>query len=71
MRTVNVHEAKTHFSRVIDAAHAGETILVAKDGKPSARLVPLEPARPRRPPGVLRGLLQLPSTDELLAPPAP
>jgi len=42
MHTVNVHEAKTHFSRLIDAAHAGETILVAKDGKPWARLVPLE-----------------------------
>jgi antitoxin (DNA-binding transcriptional repressor) of toxin-antitoxin stability system len=34
MHTVNVHEAKTQFSRLIDAAHAGETILVAKDGKP-------------------------------------
>jgi prevent-host-death family protein len=68
MRTVNVHEAKTQFSRLIDAAHAGETILVAKDGKPWARLVPLEPAQPRRQPGVLRGLLQLPSTKELLAP---
>lgn len=52
MRTINVHEAKTQFSRLIDAAHAGETILVAKDGKP----------------GVLRGRLQLPSTEELLAP---
>ena len=68
MRTVNVHEAKTQFSRLIDAAHAGETILVAKDGKPWARLVPLEPAQPRRQPGVLRGLLQLPSTEALLAP---
>ena len=51
MRTVNVHEAKTQFSRLIDAAHAGETILVAKDGKPWARLVPLEPDRPLRQPG--------------------
>ena len=40
-RVVNVHEAKTHFSRLIDAAHAGETILMAKGGKPWARLVPL------------------------------
>ena len=47
-RVVNVHEAKTHFSRLIDAAHAGETILVAKGGKPWARLVPLEQPRPRR-----------------------
>jgi prevent-host-death family protein len=48
MRTVNVHEAKTQFSRLIDAAHAGETILLAKDGKPWARLVPLEADQPRR-----------------------
>ncbi|MEA5414480.1 type II toxin-antitoxin system Phd/YefM family antitoxin [Synechococcus sp. BA-132 BA5] len=52
IRTVNVHEAKTQFSRLIDAAHAGESILVAKDGKP----------------WVLRGRLQLPATDVLLAP---
>jgi prevent-host-death family protein len=68
MRTVNVHEAKTQFSRLIDAAHAGETILVAKDGKPWARLVPLETERPQRQPGLLRGQLQLPPIDELLAP---
>jgi prevent-host-death family protein len=67
MRMVNVHEAKTQFSRLIDAAHAGETILVAKDGKPWARLVPLEADQPRRQPGVLRGQLQLPATEELLA----
>ena len=48
MRNVNVNEANTQFSRLIDAAHAGETILVAKDGKPWARLVPLETDRPRR-----------------------
>ena len=36
---VNVHESKTQFSRLIDTAHAGETILVAKDDKPWARLV--------------------------------
>jgi antitoxin (DNA-binding transcriptional repressor) of toxin-antitoxin stability system len=52
----------------IDAAHAGETILVAKDGKPWARLVPLETDRPRRQPGLLRGQLQLPPIDGLLAP---
>jgi len=34
MRIVNVHEAKTHFSRLIDAAHAGETIMLARGGVP-------------------------------------
>jgi len=68
MRTVNVHEAKTHFSRLIDAAHAGETIVVAKGGKPWARLVPLEPSTPMRQPGVLAGLLKLPPPGVLLEP---
>jgi prevent-host-death family protein len=67
-RTVNVHEAKTHFSRLIDAAHAGETIVVAKGGRPWARLVPLEQPSSRRQPGVLAGLLVLPSAEDLLEP---
>ena len=68
MRTVNVHEAKTHFSRLIDAAHAGETIVVAKGGKPWARLVPLDKPAPRRQPGVLESVLSLPSAEVLLEP---
>ena len=43
MRTVvNVHEAKMHLSRLLDQAHAGEEIILAKGGKPYARLMPLE-----------------------------
>lgn len=53
--TVNVHEAKTHFSRLLEQAHAGEEIIVAKAGKPYARLVPLAPAAGRRQPGRLKG----------------
>ena len=68
VRSVNVHQAKTQFSRLIDAAHAGETIVVAKDGKPWARLVPLEQGEPKRQPGVLKGQLLLPAPDDLLAP---
>lgn len=41
LRVVNVHQAKTHLSRLIDDAHAGETIVLAKAGKPWARLMPL------------------------------
>ena len=44
---VNVHEAKTHFSKLLERAHAGEEIVLAKAGKPYARLVPLEGAQPR------------------------
>ncbi len=68
MRIMNVHEAKTHFSRLIDAAHAGETIVVAKGGKPWARLVPLNAPAPRREPGVLAGVLKLPAPEALLEP---
>ena len=66
LRVVNVHEAKTHFSRLIDAAHAGETIVVAKGGRPWARLVPLEQPAATRMPGVLAGRLNLPPLEQLL-----
>lgn len=44
--TVNVHEAKTHLSRLIDRAAGGEEIIIGRAGKPVARLVALEPAPP-------------------------
>ena len=40
MLTVNIHEAKTHLSRFVDQAAAGEDIIIARDGKPIARLAP-------------------------------
>ena len=42
MQTVNIHEAKTHFSRFVDQAEAGEEIVIARAGKPVARLVALD-----------------------------
>jgi prevent-host-death family protein len=57
-KTFNLHEAKTHFSRLVDRAHAGEEIIVAKAGVPYAKLVPITPAqRPPRQPGRYAGLL--------------
>jgi prevent-host-death family protein len=58
MKTVNVHEAKTHLSRLLDRAHAGEEIIIAKSGEPYARLVPLSDRQPRRQPGTLKGLVE-------------
>ena len=52
---VNVHEAKTHLSRLLDRAQAGEEIVLAKAGKPVARLVPLDSGSPVRRPGGLAG----------------
>jgi len=52
---VNVHDAKTHFSRLLEQAHAGQEIVLAKAGKPYARLVPLAPEAGARQPGRLAG----------------
>ena len=53
--TVNVHEAKTHFSKLLEQAHAGQEIILAKAGKPYARLMPLAVKAGRRQPGRLAG----------------
>ena len=62
---VNVHEAKTHFSRLLERAHGGEEIILAKAGKPYARLVPLPPSGERRS-GQLAGLVVGPEFFEPL-----
>jgi prevent-host-death family protein len=59
VKIVNVHEAKTHLSRLLDRAHAGEEIIIAKSGEPFARLVPLDSPRPERRPGTLRGQVEI------------
>ena len=56
MKTVGTFAAKTHFSALIDEVERGETILVTRNGKPVARIVPLEPAPTRRPMGFDDGL---------------
>ena len=55
---VNVGEAKTHFSRLLRRVEQGEEIVLAKAGKPFARLVPLEAAQARRAPGLLKGVVE-------------
>jgi len=66
MRTVNIHAAKTHLSRLVDAAAAGEEIIIAKAGKPLARLCPLLQEPRKRVLGRLRGKLIVP--DDFDAP---
>lgn len=46
--TVNLYEAKTHLSQLVERAAAGEEIIIAKAGKPKAKLVPYEAAKARR-----------------------
>lgn len=53
---VNVHAAKTHFSRLLERVAHGEEIVIAKSGVPVARLVPIAPSRAPRQPGSARGL---------------
>lgn len=57
-RTFNVHEAKTHLSRLLERAHNGEEIVLAKGGVPYARLVPLERHVARKP-GIWRHVAEL------------
>jgi prevent-host-death family protein len=53
---VNMHEAKTHLSRLVERVEAGEEIVIGRAGKPVAKLVPYQPERrPPRRPGALKG----------------
>ncbi len=63
MRTVNVHAAKTNFSRLLDEVAAGEEIVIAKAGTPVARLVSFHAAeeKPRRRLGSLAGIATIPA----------
>jgi prevent-host-death family protein len=53
-KTFNVHEAKTHLSRLVEEAVAGEDIVIAKAGKPRVRLVPVDEP-PKRKLGFMKG----------------
>ena len=53
---VNVHEAKTHFSKLLERAHTGQEIILAKAGKPYARLMPLASTASKRLAGRLSAL---------------
>lgn len=60
---VNVHHAKTHLSRLIQRAESGEEIIIARDGKPAVKLVPVPqetPEKKYRPLGGLKGKFPLP-----------
>jgi prevent-host-death family protein len=77
MATVNIHEAKTNFSKLVDEAASGKEIIIAKAGKPVAKLVSLNDAKrkrkPRRRLGLLKGEMTLrhdffdPLPDDVLA----
>lgn len=55
MRTVNIHAAKTHLSSLLEEVQKGEEVVIAKAGKPIARIVPIDVTAGKRKLGVLRG----------------
>ncbi|GAB6937182.1 type II toxin-antitoxin system Phd/YefM family antitoxin [Isoptericola variabilis] len=74
MKTVNVHEAKTHLSKILAEVEAGEEFTIARAGKPVARVVGVEATpKPRRELGALRGQFTMPddfdhwAQDEIIA----
>jgi prevent-host-death family protein len=60
---VNVHDAKTHLSRLLERVERGEEIVIARSGKPVARLIPLDAVDRRRPLGRDRGKIWM--SDDL------
>ena len=62
MRTVNIHEAKTHLSRLVDEAANGEPFVIAKAGKPLVKVIPLDApvGLERRRLGFMTGELDVP-----------
>lgn len=63
---VNIHEAKTHFSKFINQALQGEEIIIAKGGKPLIRLVPYAKETQTRRGGQFKGIIQI--SDDFDAP---
>lgn len=59
MRIVDIHEAKTEFSKLIEAVAHGEEIVIAKAGKPAAMLVPMPVHNPMRKPGAMKGKIKI------------
>lgn len=67
METVNIHEAKTHLSRLVERAASGESIVIAKAGRPMVRLVAVD-APPMRRIGFMSGHVVVPDDfDDMVA----
>jgi prevent-host-death family protein len=62
MDPINIHEAKTQLSKLIEAVEAGEEVIIARAGKPVARLVPFKPVKPVRKPGLMKGEFEVPDS---------
>jgi prevent-host-death family protein len=63
---INIHEAKTHLSRIVDEVAAGAEVIIAKAGKPMARLSPIRASAKQKKLGQLKGKIKVP--DDFNAP---
>ena len=68
-KAVNIHDAKTHLSRLVEQAGAGHEIVIAKAGRPMARLVPLVAAPRPKKFGLLEGQIDIPADFDAPLPP--
>jgi prevent-host-death family protein len=66
IQQVNIHEAKTQLSRLIELTQSGQEFIIAKAGKPVARLTPIDRGKPPRRLGLLDGQIRVP--DDFNAP---
>ncbi len=67
IRTINIHEAKTHLSRLIDEVEQGKSFIIAKAGKPKAKVVPIATSREetlKRRYGFMKGVYTVPDNFE-------
>jgi prevent-host-death family protein len=66
MRTINIHQAKTHLSRLVDEARDGDSFVIAKRGKPMVQVFRIDatPAQPKQRIGAMKGLYTLPKNYE-------
>jgi prevent-host-death family protein len=73
VKVLNIHEAKTHLSRIVDEVAAGKEVIIAKAGRPMARLSPIAPGVKKKRLGLLKGKIKVardfnaPLPDEVLA----
>ena len=62
MAIINIHDAKTHFSKILIRVNRGEEVIIAKAGKPVAKIIPIKEGGSDRVPGSAKGMLT--SSDE-------
>jgi len=68
-KTVNIHDAKTHFSKLLRRVARGEEVVIARAGHPVARLSPIKPPLKERVPGDAKGLFVVPDNFDDPLPP--